>query len=91
MGRELHDGRSLAYAARANEHRDLVIIRGIQQLFSNKDNLAEYEQAVQEGRTVLAVKVDDGEARDRADEILERWRAHTVNHFGTAVVRTLKA
>jgi hypothetical protein len=52
---------------------------------------AEYEQAVRMGRTVIAVKVDGGEARDRADAILEGRGAHTVNHFGTGVVRTLKA
>jgi hypothetical protein len=66
------------------------VIRGVQQLFTNKDNLAEYEQAVREGHTVIAVKVDDGDARDRADDILERHGAHAVNHFGAAVVRTIK-
>lgn len=66
------------------------IVRGVQQMFSNKDNLAEYEQAVREGRTVIAVKADDDETRDRADDILERHGAHAVNHFGKAVVRTIK-
>jgi hypothetical protein len=67
------------------------VIRGIQQLFSNKDNLAEYELAVRMGRTVIAVEVDGGEARDRAEAILEGRGAHAVNHFGIAVVRTMKA
>jgi hypothetical protein len=66
------------------------VIRGIQQLFSNKDSLAEYEQAVRDGGTVIAVKVDDDEQRDRADGILERHGAYSVNHFGAAVVRTIK-
>lgn len=66
------------------------VIRGIQQLFSNKDNLAEYEQAVRDGGTVVAVKVDGDEERDRADGILQRHGAYSVNHFGAAVVRTMK-
>ena len=66
------------------------VIRGVQQLFSNKDNLAEYEQAVREGGTVIAGKVDADDQRDRADDILERHGAYGVNHFGAAVVRTIK-
>lgn len=66
------------------------LVRGIQQAFSNKDNLAEYEEAVRRGRTVVAVKVDDNDLRDQADDILEGQGAHTINHFGAAVVRTIK-
>lgn len=66
------------------------LIRGIQQAFSNKDNLAEYEDAVRRGRTVIAVKADDDDLRDRAGDILDQHGAHTVNYFGQAVVRTIK-
>jgi hypothetical protein len=65
------------------------LVRGVQQAFSNKDNLAEYEQAVRKGSTVIAVRVEDDAARDRAIEILERHSAHDMNHFGAAVVRTI--
>jgi hypothetical protein len=66
------------------------LLRGIQQLFSNKDNLAEYEEAASEGRTVLAIKIQDDDRRDEAAGILERYSAHNVNYFGQAVVRTIK-
>ena len=67
------------------------VVRGVQQALSNKDNLAEYEQAVIDGAVVIAVRAEDDEARDRAADILERHSAHSINHFGKAIVRTIKA
>jgi len=66
------------------------LVRLLQQAYTNKDNLAEYEEAVRRGHIVIAVKVDDDDLRDRADDILESHGAHTVNHFSKAVVRTIK-
>jgi len=65
------------------------VVRGVQQMFSNKDNLAEYEQATREGATVIAVRIQDNEARDRAADILGRHAARDMNHFGKAVVHTI--
>jgi hypothetical protein len=65
------------------------VVRGVQQLFSNKDNLAEYEDATRKGAAVIAVHIDDEEARDRAATILAAHHARDMNHFGKAVVHTL--
>jgi len=66
------------------------VVRGVQQLFSNKDNLAEYEAAAREGATVIAVHIEDEEHRDRAADILHKHDARDMNHFGKAVVHTIK-
>ncbi|MGE0228791.1 MAG: hypothetical protein AB7I38_00310 [Dehalococcoidia bacterium] len=66
------------------------VIRGLQQLFSNKDNMAEYEDAAREGSTVLAVPASDADARDQVTDILRRNGARAINHFGKAVVRTIE-
>jgi hypothetical protein len=41
-----------------------------------------YEQAIRDGRAVLAVRVPDRAAMQRAVLVLERHRAHFLNHFG---------
>ncbi|MEZ4553301.1 MAG: hypothetical protein AB7L91_12815 [Dehalococcoidia bacterium] len=66
------------------------VVRGLQQLFSNKDNMAEYEDAAREGSTVLAVPASNADARDQATDILKRNGARAINHFGKAVVRTIE-
>lgn len=66
------------------------LVRGLQQALSNKDNLAEYEEASREGATVLAVPASDEESRDRAAEILRQHGARDMNHFGKAVVTTIE-
>ena len=41
-----------------------------------------YERAIEDGRVVIAVHVPDREAMLRTREILERFEAHFLNHFG---------
>lgn len=66
------------------------LVRGLQQALSNKDNLAEYEEASRQGATVLAVPASDEESRDRAAGVLRRHGARGMNHFGTAIVTTIE-
>lgn len=66
------------------------LVRGLQQALSNKDNLAEYEEAAREGATVIAVPASDQEAQDRAVEVLQRHGARGMNHFGKAIVTTIQ-
>lgn len=66
------------------------LVRGLQQVLSNKDNLAEYEEAAREGATVLAVPADDQDVQDRVIAILDRHGARGMNHFGTTVVETIR-
>ena len=65
-------------------------VRTVQEALTNKDNLAEYEDATRRGASVVAVRIEDDTQRDRALSILEREGAHTINHFGKALVHTLK-
>lgn len=66
------------------------LVRGLQQALTNKDNLAEYEEAVRDGATVLAVPASGSDDEDRVTGILERHGARTMTHFGKALVRTIK-
>lgn len=66
------------------------LVRGLQQALSNKDNLAEYDEASRAGATVLAVPVADDTTKDRAVEVLRRHGARSINHFGTMIVTTLE-
>jgi len=66
------------------------LVRGLQQALSNKDSLAEYEEAAREGATVLAVPASDQETRDRATAVLRRHGARGMNHFGKAIVTTIE-
>lgn len=70
----------------AREHA----MRVVQQVFSNKDNLAVYEQATRAGAGAVAVHVTEQEQCDRAIAMLRRYGAHTINHFGTFVVETVE-
>jgi len=65
-------------------------VRTVETALTNKDNLAEYEDAVKQGLSVVALRVTDDEQRDRAVAILEQCGAHTINHFGVALVTTIK-
>jgi len=64
-------------------------VRVVQQALSNKDNLAEYAQAIQDGSAVVSFLASD-ERQNEALSLLESSDAHTVNFFGAAVVHTLK-
>jgi hypothetical protein len=67
------------------------LVRFLEQSLTNKDNLAEYEQAVERGASVVSLRVDGDDARkDQAVSLLGREGAHTINYFGKAVVHTLK-
>jgi len=66
------------------------LIRGLQQALSNKDNLAEYEEASRSGATVLAVPASDQERQERAVAVLQRHGARAINHFGKAIVTTIE-
>ena len=41
-----------------------------------------YERAIEDGRAVVAVHVADRTAMQAAREVLERFGAHFLNHFG---------
>ncbi len=41
-----------------------------------------YERAIEDGRVVVAVHVADRDAMLRARDVLERFGAHFLNHFG---------
>jgi hypothetical protein len=63
----------------------------VEQSLTNKDNLAEYETAIERGAAVVSLRVDGDEARrEDAVALLEREGAHTINYFGKAVVHTLR-
>lgn len=64
-------------------------VRTVQQALSNKDNLAEYAQAIEGGAGVVAFLASD-DRQSEALALLEAYNAHTINYFGTAVVHTLK-
>ncbi len=90
---QLYRGRSGEHAidASGTEHGGgEQLVRMVEQMFSNKDSLAEYETSVQRGSSVVAVQVADDERRTQALSILERRGAHTINYFGKTVVETIK-
>jgi hypothetical protein len=90
----IYRGRTGAHAidASGTEHGlGGFLVRFIEQSLTNKDNLAEYESAVERGQSVISLRVDGDEARrDEAVGLLEREAAHTINYFGKAVVHTLR-
>ncbi|RLT27913.1 MAG: hypothetical protein DWI48_02160 [Chloroflexi bacterium] len=64
-------------------------VRTVQQALTNKDNLAEYAQAIEDGAGVVAFLAAD-DRQGEALALLESYNAHTINFFGAAVVHTLK-
>jgi len=64
-------------------------VRTVQQALTNKDNLAEYADAIEEGAGVLSFRASD-DRQNEALSLLESYNAHTINFFGAAVVHTLK-
>jgi hypothetical protein len=53
--------------------------------FMSMDQLPDflvYERALEDGRAVIAVHVADRSAMEGAREVLERFGAHFLNHFG---------
>ena len=59
------------------------VVRAFQ--FLSMDQLPDflvYERAIEDGRVVVAVHVPDRDAMLRAREVLERFDAHFLNHFG---------
>jgi len=64
-------------------------VRTVQQALTNKDNLAEYAQAIQDGSAVISFLGSD-DRQNEALSLLECYDAHTINFFGAAVVHTLK-
>jgi hypothetical protein len=80
-----------AIDSRGTEHGMVgQAVRAVEEALSNKDNLAEYEDAVKDGSSVVALRIGDDEQRDWAVVILEGQGAHTINHFGAALVTTIK-
>src|SRR5262249_14696887 len=64
-------------------------VRTVQQALTNKDNLAEYAEAIEDGAAVVSFLAAD-DRRNEALSLLELYNAHTINQFGAAVVHTLK-
>ena len=66
------------------------IVRWFQ--FMSMDQLPDflvYERALEDGRAVVAVRVPDREAMERARDTLERHGGHFQNHFGRLTTEEL--
>ena len=48
-----------------------------------------YMDALRQGRSVVMAQVASADDADRADEVLRRYHAHTVQHFGQWTVTNL--
>ena len=67
------------------------LLRLVQHGLTNKDHLAEYEEATKQGASVLSFLVDNAEGRRaRAEAILADADARDINYFGPVVVETIK-
>ena len=87
-----YEGREGAHeidSAGAEHGLGASLLRSVQHLFTNLDHLSEYEEAVREGKHVLAVHIDEGDQRDQALGVFQKHGARFVNYYGTAMTETL--
>jgi len=66
-----------------------VVMRGIQLLMSDRDRLSEYEETVQEGGVVVAVKAEDDDQKHAVAAVFRRNEGHHIRHYGTFAVEEL--
>lgn len=65
------------------------LVRIYQRTTSEHDQAAYYEQALREGRYVIAIHNDDADARQQVRAILKTQGGHFINFYGRRAIQKL--
>ena len=66
-----------------------VLVRSVQLLMTDRDRLAEYQDAVEQGGVVIAAKAEDDDRKHLLSAVFHRNDGHGIRYFGTMTVEEL--